>query len=89
MALTISNSRGGTVITGPDIDRTSILALRGALSLECKGIKMSRGQSAASIVKQRFGFKGNKISLLKQLDEFIEREVKPKMNTEQEVTYPK
>lgn len=79
---------GATVITGPDQERFGIMALRGALHLEICGLR-KRGESAASIVKKRFGFKGTRISLLKQLDEYIEREVRPKMNTEEPVAYPK
>jgi len=46
------------------------VALRGALSLEIKGMKRN-GRSAYSITKQLFGFKGNKVSVYEQLDKLI------------------
>jgi len=48
-----------------------ILALRSALKLEVLGMKR-RGQSVYSIVKQEFGFKGNKKKVLDQLNKYIE-----------------
>lgn len=60
------------VLTKPsDINAYRILALKGALKLETKGMT-SRGRSAYSIVKQEFGFKGNKLSVLTQLEAWIE-----------------
>ena len=47
-----------------------LLALRGALKLEIVGMK-KRGQSAYSIIKQEFGFKGSKEKVLQQLDEYV------------------
>lgn len=52
------------------IDRFRLVALKGALKMETLGMKR-RGQSAYSIVKQEFGFKGNKASVLKQLEQKI------------------
>lgn len=52
------------------IDRFRLVALKGALKLETLGMKR-RGQSVYSIVKQEFGFKGNKASVLKQLEQKI------------------
>jgi len=52
------------------IDRFRMCALKSALKMETLGMKR-RGQSAYSIVKQEFGFKGNKVSVLKQLEEKI------------------
>ena len=47
-----------------------LLALRGALKLEVVGMK-KRGQSAYSIIKQEFGFKGSREKVLQQLDEYV------------------
>lgn len=52
------------------IDRFRLVALKGALKMEVFGMKR-RGQSVYSIVKQEFGFKGNKASVLKQLEQKI------------------
>ena len=57
---------GGHIITGNDINRFRILALKGALSLELKGMKR-RGTSAFATVKNEFGFKGNKQKVYDQL----------------------
>ena len=46
-------------------------SLRGALKLEILGIKRN-GRSVYSIVKEEFGFKGNKQKVLKQLELKIE-----------------
>lgn len=53
-----------------------ILALRGMLKLEVLGLSR-RGQSAYSIVKKEFGFKGTKQRVLDQLNEYIEKNILP------------
>ena len=45
-------------------------SLRGALKLEILGMKR-RGRSVYSIVKEEFGFKGNKQKVLEQLEKEI------------------
>lgn len=60
------------IIDTPDgIQYARMCALKGALSLECKGMKLSRGRSAYAIVKREFGFRGNKQRVLEQLQEAI------------------
>jgi hypothetical protein len=49
-----------------------ILQLRAALRLECAGMKHSSGRSVCPVVKQMFGWKGKKESILAQLCEHIE-----------------
>ena len=51
------------------IQAFKLLQLKGALKLETKGMKMWRGQSAYSIVKQMTGLKGNK---KKVYDQYVE-----------------
>ena len=63
-----------TANTPESIDRFRLVALKSALKLETLGMKR-RGQSAYSIVKQELGLKGNKESVLKQLEAKI-KEVK-------------
>jgi len=59
------------IIDTPEgIDRYRILALKGSLKLECVGMKR-RGRSAYSMVKEEFGFKGNKKKVLEQLEKMI------------------
>lgn len=65
---------GCTVITGGrDTKFARMLALRSMLSLEIKGLTR-RGRSAYSIIKEEFGFKGNKEKVLEQLEAYIEQE---------------
>jgi hypothetical protein len=65
------------VISGDqNIRNCRILSLRAGLRLECKGLHR-RGQSIYSIVKQELGFKGNKESVLAQLNKYIEQNIIP------------
>ena len=56
--------------TPEKIDMFRFLSLRSALKLECLGIKRG-GQTAYSIVKAEYGFKGNKKSVLQQMEQII------------------
>ena len=67
----IESTEAGTVVTGKHIELYRLLALRGALRLEIAGMRR-RGRSVASILKQEFGFKGNRQSMLSQLQQKIE-----------------
>lgn len=67
-------SEGPIVINTPEgIAFVQLCSRRGALSLECKGLKR-RGQSAYSICKQVYGLKGSKEKVLAQMDAMIEDE---------------
>ena len=57
------------------IDRFRLVALKGALKMEVLGMRR-RGQSVYSLVKQEFGYKGNKASVLKQLEQKIKEIIK-------------
>ncbi len=60
-----------TLDTPEQIDMFRFLSLKSALKLEC--LRMSRrGQSAYSIIKAEYGFKGNKKSVLEQMEQIIE-----------------
>ena len=58
------------IIVGSNIPKARLIILRAALKLECLGMKR-RGSSVCSIVKQKFGFKGNKEKVLSQLETYI------------------
>jgi hypothetical protein len=60
-----------TVITGDDWILFSFIALESALRLEVKGMKMSMGRSAYSIVKDRYGLKGSKQRVLEQFNQIV------------------
>ena len=51
--------------TPESINAFRLLALKGAMKMEVIGMK-KRGQSAFSMIKQEFGFKGNKQSVYDQ-----------------------
>lgn len=69
----IQKTSGATIITGTHINLFAMLAQRGALKLELKGIKMSRGVSAYAAVKRLHGFTGTRVSVLAQLEAKIEQ----------------
>ena len=54
-----------------DINAGRILALKGALKIEVNTGLRRRGRSAYSIIKEEFGFKGNKARVLSQLEDWI------------------
>jgi hypothetical protein len=70
MAIEISED-GSMIITGEHIQVARLLALRGALKLESKGLKMSRGRSALSIVKELTGLTGTKATMPAKYDAWL------------------
>jgi hypothetical protein len=61
------------VFTTPyQIEGYRLCALKAALKLEIKGLRMSRGRSAFSMVKYEFGFTGTKEKVLAQLEVHIQ-----------------
>lgn len=67
----IEVTEAGTVVTGEEIKLVRLLALKGALKLEIKGLKR-RGCSVSSMLKKEFGFKGSKERVLAMLELYIE-----------------
>jgi hypothetical protein len=56
---------------------------KGALELEMKGLKRSGGkQTAYSIIKEVYGFRGSRQSVLEDLTEYIEAEIRLKQMDE-------
>ena len=53
-----------------DTDSFRLVALRSALSLECLGMKRSRGPSVYAIVKQEFSLKGSKTKVYDLFDAY-------------------
>ena len=64
-------NEGFVAYTKDNINFFRLLSLRGALKLEIVGMKRG-GRSAYSIIKEEFGFKGSKRSVLADLEELIE-----------------
>ena len=59
------------VIEGDDVIMFAIIALESALRLEVKGMKVSSGRSAYSIVKDRYQLKGSKQRVLEQFNQIV------------------
>ena len=70
----MSKEDNGLIVldTPEDINMFRMLSLKGALSLEVKGMKR-RGRSVYSIVKEEFGLKGNKQRVLEQFTASVEQ----------------
>jgi|LauGreDrversion4_2_1035121.scaffolds.fasta_scaffold361545_4 hypothetical protein len=66
----MEDSRPIIIDTREGMDMYRLLALRSALKLEVKGIKMTR-HSICKIIKDEFGFKGNKQKVLDQFDAHV------------------
>ena len=58
--------------TPEQIDMFTFLSRKGSLKLEMLGLKRG-GQSVYSIIKQEYGFKGSRESVLKQMEEIIKQ----------------
>lgn len=60
------------LIDTPDgIEAYRLLVLRGALKLEILGMRRSKGQSAATMIKQEFGLRGTNRSVLEQYEAIL------------------
>lgn len=66
------DSSGNIIINGKEsVQLFVLLQLKYRLRLEKVGLKSS-GQSALSIIKQRFGLKGNRESITQQFEKILE-----------------
>jgi hypothetical protein len=69
-----SPDSGGTLITGAGIDFYRLLSIRQALRLQEHGIKLSRSvPMGTTLARRMLGLKGNRVSLLSQVDAIIAR----------------
>ena len=67
------NESGSTSITGDDIQIYRLLTIRQGLKLEIHGMRMTRGGSTCyAIARREFGFKGNRVKVLAQLNNYID-----------------
>lgn len=61
-----------TVITGKeDIQAYRLLVLKQGLKAELRGMRLTRGRTCYSIIKEEFNLKGNKEKVLKQYEEIL------------------
>ena len=69
------------IIDKPEqIELYQMLVLRSALKLEMVGIKMGRGRTAYSAIKQMFSIKGNRQKVLNIFNEIIKEQQKGETN---------
>ena len=79
----------GIIVDTPEgIEFVRLLSRRGALSLELKGMHR-RGQSAYSICKQVYGFKGSRERVLEQVEELVEKAMAARREGNLFLTTPK
>ena len=65
---------GGTMITGDGIEFYKLLTIRQALRLQMIGMKLSsRLPAGTTLARRHLGLRGNKESLLAQVEEMIAR----------------
>lgn len=64
----IEHHNGGTTLTGDSIEFFRLLQFRGAVGLELKGIRMTRGPVIWKRAAREFGIKGNKQAVYAWLD---------------------
>ena len=57
-----------------------MLVLRSALKLEMLGLKMSKGRTAYSVIKQMFNLKGSRQKVLNIFNEIIKEQQKGEIN---------
>lgn len=69
--MTVETFDGGFVVTGDSIQEFRKRTLLRALMLEVKGMKISRGASAYSIIKKEYDLKGSKQKVLEQFQRLI------------------
>lgn len=61
-----------SMLIGDQIKDFQFVARKGALKLEIAGLK-KRGRSAYAIIKEAYGYKGSRESVLKQMEQDILR----------------
>lgn len=71
----IAAQTGGDVTIVADtpskIEAYRLLALKGALKLECKGMRRSHGESAYSIIKREFDLRGSREAVLHDFEALL------------------
>ena len=61
------------ILTGQQIPKFRLIVLQKGIEMEAIGLRMTRkGRSALSIVKQEFGWTGNRLTILNKLTELID-----------------
>jgi hypothetical protein len=70
--MAVEHHEGGTTITGGDIERLRLVALRGRLRLEVAGLRFN-GRPSAVIIREATGLTTrNKAKLLLEFDQWLD-----------------
>lgn len=70
----VETTDGGTVLTGAGIDFYRLLLIKQALECQMRGFKLSsKLPQGTTLARKHLGIKGNKESLLRQVNDMIER----------------
>lgn len=64
---------GATVVTGKHIQLYRLIAMKQALILEARGLRMTRGGAASTMVRQQLGLRGNREKLIAQVQALIDQ----------------
>ena len=65
---------GGAMFTGAGIDFYRLLLIRQALQAQMRGFRLSRKvPQGTTLARRELGLKGNKESLLRQVDELVDQ----------------
>lgn len=70
----IHHAKGGTTLTGDSIAFFRLAAMRSAVYLETKGIRMTRGPVMWKRAAKDYGIKGNRQAVLVWLNAEVERQ---------------
>ena len=70
----VEDSPGGICMTGAGIDFYKLLMIKQALSAQCQGYRLTnKAPQGTTLARRHLGLKGNKESLLKQVEQIIDR----------------
>tara|TARA_E500000331_G_scaffold348871_1_gene391143 strand:- start:1081 stop:1374 length:294 start_codon:yes stop_codon:yes gene_type:complete len=70
----VQHHEGGTSMTGAGIDFYRLLTIRQALQAQCMGMRLSsKVPQGTTLARKLLGLKGNKESLLEQVQQIIDR----------------
>jgi len=70
----VEHDVSGTTLTGDGIDFYKLLMIKQALSAQCRGMRLTnKAPQGTTLARRHLGLKGNKESLLKQVEQIIDR----------------
>ena len=70
----VDSKGAGTMMTGAGIDFFRLLTIRQALQAQCRGMRLSsKIPQGTTLARRHLGLKGNKESLLEQVNQIIDR----------------